>query len=76
MTTTLQIRNVPAELHRKLKAHAALAGMSISEFALQVLRRALERPTRHELLARIAELPSPTLEPPPAAVIGKQREGP
>jgi plasmid stability protein len=29
MAVMVQIRNVPDELHRKLKARAALAGMSI-----------------------------------------------
>jgi plasmid stability protein len=50
----LQIRNVPDDVHRKLKARAALAGMSLSELALAELRRSLERPTRQELLARVA----------------------
>ena len=49
----LQIRNVPDEVHRTLKARAALAGMSLSEYALAELVRAAERPTRHELDARI-----------------------
>lgn len=74
MSTLLQIRNVPDELHRKLKARAALAGMSMSEYALRELRKSLERPTREELLARIAELPPPELHPPPAAVIREERE--
>jgi plasmid stability protein len=30
MAVMVQIRNVPEDLHRKLKARAALAGMSIS----------------------------------------------
>ena len=50
----VQIRNVPDELHRELKARAALAGMSVSEYLLQELRRSLERPTRDELLRRLA----------------------
>jgi plasmid stability protein len=75
MSTMLQIRNVPDQLHRKLKARAALAGMSMSEYALRELRRALERPTREELLARLAELPAPMLVPPPAAVIREERDG-
>ncbi len=49
----LQIRNVPDEVHRTLKARAALAGMSLSEYALAELVRAAERPTRYELDARI-----------------------
>lgn len=75
MATMLQIRNVPDELHRKLKARAALAGMSMSEYALRELSRALERPTREELLARIAELPSAVLDKSAAAVIREERDG-
>lgn len=50
----IQIRNVPDMLHRKLKARAALAGMSLSDFLLAEIRRSLDRPTRQELLARVA----------------------
>lgn len=49
----LQIRNVPDELHRRLKSRAALEGTSLSEYALAELRRSLERPTRAELLERV-----------------------
>ena len=49
----LQIRNVPEEVHRRLKARAALEGRSLSEYALAELRRSLERPTRAELLERV-----------------------
>ncbi len=50
----IQIRNVPDELHRRLKARAALEGVSLSDLALAELRRSLERPTRRELLELIA----------------------
>ena len=50
----VQIRNVPEELHRTLKARAALAGMSLSDYALAELRRAAERPTRQDVLDRLA----------------------
>ncbi|MDQ6796403.1 MAG: hypothetical protein M3011_00020 [Actinomycetota bacterium] len=49
----LQIRNVPDDVHRSLKARAAMEGQSLSEFALGELRRSLERPTRWELAARV-----------------------
>lgn len=52
--TSLQIRNVPDELHRRLKARAALEGRSLSEYALAELRRAMQRPTRRELVERVA----------------------
>ena len=54
---TLQIRNVPDDVHRGLKARAALAGMSLSEYALAELVRSLQRPTREELAERIRRLP-------------------
>lgn len=50
----LQIRNVPEDVHRRLKARAALDGRSLSEHALAELRRSLERPTRAEILQRLA----------------------
>ncbi len=49
----LQIRNVPDDVHRRLKARAALEGQSLSALALGELRRSLERPTRRELMARV-----------------------
>lgn len=52
---TLQIRNVPDEVHRRLKARAATEGRSLSDMALGELLRALERPTIAELTARIRQ---------------------
>jgi plasmid stability protein len=74
MSTMIQIRNVPDELHRRIKARAALAGMSMSQYILLELERALERPTRVELLERIAELPAVEAEPPPATLMREDRE--
>ena len=53
--TSLQIRNMPDELHRQLKARAALAGQSLSEFAMAELRRSVERPTRRQLIERVQQ---------------------
>lgn len=55
MSKMIQIRNVPDELHRILRVRAAQAGMSLSDYLLAELRRVAERPTREELLARIAQ---------------------
>ena len=49
----LQIRNVPDDVHRRLKARAAMEGRSLSELALEELRKSLERPTRRELVERV-----------------------
>lgn len=74
MSSTIQIRNVPSDLHRRAKARAALAGMSLSDYVLREIEWALERPTRAELLARIARLPAIELDPPAATVIREERD--
>lgn len=51
----IQIRNVPDELHGELKARAALAGLSLSDYLLQEVRRLAERPSPDELRARLRE---------------------
>jgi len=74
MYTMIRIHNVPDNIHRKLKTRAALAGMSLSEYILQELKKSLDRPTRDELLDKLAELPEPKLRPSPAEVIRAERE--
>ncbi len=54
MSVMVQIRNVPDDLHRKLKARAAAAGMSLSEYLLSEVQMAAERPTVEEMRARLA----------------------
>jgi len=50
----IQIRNVPPNLHRRLKARAALEGMSLSDYLLREERLAAERPTIEEMKERLA----------------------
>lgn len=50
----IQIRHVPEDVHRRLKARAALEGVSLSDLALAELTRSLDRPTRAEFLALVA----------------------
>ncbi len=54
MSAMIQIRNVPDDLHRRLKSRAALAGMSLSDYLLKEIREVAERPTMEELRARLA----------------------
>jgi plasmid stability protein len=65
MSVMIQIRHVPEELHRRLKARAAAAGMSLSDYLLSEIREVAEIPTLDEMRARLA-LRSPT-NPSPAA---------
>ncbi len=75
MSTMVQIRNVPDELHRKLKERAALVGLSISELLLREIRRSLERPTPEELLARLKTRERVEPKESIAAAIAAEREG-
>ncbi|RIK93401.1 MAG: hypothetical protein DCC72_08535 [Burkholderiales bacterium] len=51
----IQIRHVPAEVHRKLKARAALEGLSLSDFLRREIEVIAERPTLDELRSRLAQ---------------------
>ncbi|MPZ64668.1 MAG: hypothetical protein GEU83_03830 [Pseudonocardiaceae bacterium] len=53
MGKLLQIRDVPEDVHRTLKARAAEAGQSLSEFVRQELARVATRPTEQELARRL-----------------------
>lgn len=72
--TMVQIRNVPTQLHRKLKARAAIEGMSMSEFVMRELRKALDKPTRQEILDRLRARPVRRLRRPAAEVIRTERD--
>jgi len=53
MEKMIQVRNVPEGLHRTLKARAANAGMSLSDYLLGELREIAERPTLAEFRERL-----------------------
>ena len=50
----IQIRNVPEALHKRLKARAAMAGLSLSDYLLNEIRLLLSRPSMEELRERLA----------------------
>jgi plasmid stability protein len=54
MSIMIQIRNVPDDLHRRLKARAAMAGMSLSDYLLKEIDAIAERPTMQEMRERLA----------------------
>ncbi|MGE4221043.1 MAG: hypothetical protein AB7G39_16480 [Alphaproteobacteria bacterium] len=74
MPTMIQIRNVPDELHRRLKARAALAGMSLFDYPLDEIRRAAGRPTLEELRARMDSRPGVTPSMSPARATRAERD--
>ena len=69
----IQIRNVPEELHRKLKVRAATAGMSLSDYLLREIRQVAEQPTIEELWARIKRRQPVELRVNPADLIREAR---
>ena len=73
-TTMVQIRSVPVELHRRLKARAAIEGMSMSDFVLREIRKSLDRPTREEVLERLKSQPQRRLKHSAASVMRKERD--
>src|SRR6059058_5966376 len=55
MSKMIQIRNVPDDLHRTLKARAATEGMSLSDYLLRELRQLTAQPTPAEFLERLRQ---------------------
>lgn len=74
MSKMIQIRNVPDSLHRKLKARAALEGMSLSDYLLAEIRRSAERPAMGELLERLRQRTPIALDVPPAEAVRDERD--
>jgi plasmid stability protein len=74
MTTMIQIRSVPRDFHRRLKARAAMEGVSMSEYILREVGKSLEKPTRAEVLARIRAQPTLELKKGTADLIREDRD--
>jgi plasmid stability protein len=70
----IQIRNVPPELHRKLKAQAAEAGMSLSDYLLRQVERTANTPTLEEAVRRIRSRKLVRLKTRPADLIRADRD--
>jgi antitoxin FitA len=58
MGRMVQIKDVPDDVHRILKARAAMAGLTLTEYARRSLEEAARRPSRDELVAELS-----TIEP-------------
>lgn len=74
-STMVQIRSVPSDFHRRLKARAAMEGMSMSDYILREVGKALERPMRQEVLDRLRKRPVRRLARTAADVIRAERDG-
>jgi plasmid stability protein len=74
MPKMIQVRNVPDSLHRKLKARAAMEGISLSDLVLKEMEHIAERPTMKELFERIASRTPMKYRISPAEILRQERE--
>jgi plasmid stability protein len=74
MAKMIQIRNVPDEVHRKLKIRAAKEGVTLSEMLGREARRLADLPTAEEMRERLLSRPRMKLKTPPAQIIREWRD--
>ena len=72
----IQLRNVPDALHRTLKARAAMAGMSLSDYLLAEIREIAERPTLAEFHERLHQRKPVAARLDTARLVREEREAP
>ncbi len=74
MSKMIQVRNVPDQLHRKLKVRAAEQGVSLSDYILVELRRLSERISPQELAERAGHIVRADFSPSPADLLHAARD--
>jgi hypothetical protein len=74
MSKMIQLRHVPDDLHRKLKARAAMEGLSLSDYLLQEVERLAERPTLNDLRLRLSQREPVSPRTSPARAVRVERE--
>jgi plasmid stability protein len=74
MSSMIQIRNVPEELHRDLKVRAAQTGMTLSDYLLSEIRALAARPTMQEWLASSETWKPVPVDVAPAEALAAERE--
>jgi antitoxin FitA len=74
MPKTIQIRNVPEDLHKKLKVRAKQAGITLSDYLLSEIEQVAEKPTLSEMMERLRGLEPVELDEPPEVTIRRMRD--
>ncbi len=74
MSKMIQLRNVPDALPRTLKARAATAGMSLSDYLLVEIKEIAERPTLAEIRERLHKREPVSAEIDTAVLVREERE--
>src|SRR5215212_4978352 len=63
----IQVKDVPEELHKALRRRALEHGMTLADYALDLIRRDLRLPSRREWFERLATREPVNLRPGEAA---------
>lgn len=74
MAVMIQIRNVPEQVHRVLKARSALLGKSLSDVILGELQAMAALPAPEELLQQLRAVEPFKMKRSSAALIRKERD--
>jgi plasmid stability protein len=74
MSKMIQIRNVPDDVHVKLKMRAAQQGMTLSDYLKQELLHIAEAPTLEEMIEWSRRQPPIDLGEPIEDIIRAERE--
>jgi plasmid stability protein len=74
MLKMIKIKNVPDTLYRKLRARAAIEGMTLSDYLMVEIRRCAERPSLKELRERLNTRKPISPKIPPAKAVRIERD--
>ena len=74
MTVMIQIRNVPDQVHRVLKARSALSGKSLSDLILDELKVMAALPSAEELQQRLRQAAAFSMATSSAELIRGERD--
>lgn len=75
MPKTIQVRDVPDDVHHRLTVRAAEQRLSLSELVRAELIELARRPTMAEMLERLAQRPIVDVPETAAEAIGRERAG-
>jgi plasmid stability protein len=75
MPKMIQLRHVPDDLHRKLKASAAMDGLSLSDYILREVRQFADKPTMSEMRERLARRKPVHMKTSPVEILRALRDG-
>lgn len=74
MNKHIQIREIPEETHRKIKARAAAEGLSMSDYLKRLIERDLTRPNWEKVEALMKQMTPIILPETAAEMVRRERD--